>query len=138
MLVFNFITSYNWLSQSLQSNDAMCEGDGRVNENPGITSYHTVFIRQHNLLEEGLHLLNPNWNGDRLFQETRRIVGAILQHVTYNELLPVLVGQKVVQDYQLNLETQGYYGGKCMYYKHCNSEIQQGYYDGKCMYYKVV
>lgn len=91
------------------------EGDGRVNENPGITSYHTVFIRQHNLLEEGLHLLNPNWDGDRLFQETRRIVGAMLQHVTYNELLPLLVGQQAIQEYQLNLETKGYFDGVFMF-----------------------
>lgn len=86
-------------------------GDGRVNENVGIMTYHTVFVRQHNLLEEGLHHFNPSWSGDKLYQETRRIVGAMLQHVTYNELLPLVVGPQAVTDYQLGLLTDGYFKG---------------------------
>lgn len=87
------------------------KGDGRVNENSGITTFHTVFVRQHNLLEEGLHYINPRWDGERLYQETRRIVSAMLQHVAYNELLPLLLGQQVIQEYQLGLQKDGYFNG---------------------------
>ncbi|VDM68841.1 unnamed protein product [Strongylus vulgaris] len=36
--------------------------------------------------------MNRHWNMDRVFQETRKIVGAILQVITYQEFLPALIG----------------------------------------------
>lgn len=46
-----------------------------------------------------------------MFEEARRIVGAQLQHITYNELLPSILGQEVIDEYGLRLETSGYYSG---------------------------
>ena len=43
-------------------------GDGRVNEQIGLISLHTVFHRGHNTLEDELHHINPHWRGERLFQ----------------------------------------------------------------------
>lgn len=67
-------------------------GDGRVNQNTEIAVSQVMFVRLHNLLANELSVLNPDWNDHTLFHETRKIVVAVLQHITYNEYLPLLLG----------------------------------------------
>lgn len=38
--------------------------------------------------------LNPHWPQERVYQETRKLQGALLQVLTFNELLPELLGGK--------------------------------------------
>ena len=37
--------------------------------------------------------LNPQWDGDRLYEETRKIVGAEMQVITFKQWLPLILGQ---------------------------------------------
>lgn len=69
-------------------------GDSRVNELPQLTVVQTIWMREHNRIAKILTNLNPTWSREVVFQETRRIVIAELQHITYNEFLPTLLGIK--------------------------------------------
>lgn len=84
-------------------------GDGRASEQPGLTAIHTLFLREHNRIVEGLRGVNPHWNGDQLYEHARRIIIAQSQHITYNEFLPRILSWNAVNLYGLKLLPQGYY-----------------------------
>ena len=69
-------------------------GDHRANEQLGLLSMHTLFMREHNRIAESLRRLNPNWDGDMLYHEARKLVGAQMQHITYTHWLPKILGEK--------------------------------------------
>lgn len=54
-------------------------GDERSNENIGLTSLHTLLMREHNRLVRALAKLNPQWDGERLYQEARKIMAGYFQ-----------------------------------------------------------
>ncbi|KAK4812380.1 hypothetical protein QYF61_018830, partial [Mycteria americana] len=65
------------------------EGDSRANEMLEQACMHTLFVREHNRLARGLKRLNPHWNGKKLYQEARKILGAMIQIITYRDYLPL-------------------------------------------------
>ncbi|CAJ1068228.1 eosinophil peroxidase-like [Xyrichtys novacula] len=71
-------------------------GDERSNENIGLSSLHTLLLREHNRLARALAKLNPHWNGERLYQEARKIMGAYFQVITFRDYLLHIVGPDVV------------------------------------------
>ncbi len=67
-------------------------GDIRADEQVGLTSMHTLFLREHNRLAGLLAVQNPSLTDDEIYQTARKIVGAEIQAITYNEFLPALLG----------------------------------------------
>ena len=82
-------------------------GDDRVNQNPSLMSMHTIMVREHNRIAKILISLNPGWSDETVFQESRRIVIAIIQQITYNEYLPILLGPKIMNLFSLNIGQGG-------------------------------
>lgn len=91
------------------SGQCFIAGDGRASEQPALTVIHTIFLREHNRIVEGLRGVNPHWSGELLFNHARRIVSAQTQHITYNEFLPRILSWNAVNLYGLKLLPQGYY-----------------------------
>ncbi|VDK83441.1 unnamed protein product [Dibothriocephalus latus] len=81
-------------------------GDHRNNENLGLISMHTIWMREHNRIADGLRTLNPHWSGDRIYQEARKIVGACMQSLTYQVWLPKILGEEGMR--MLGREYTGY------------------------------
>ncbi|EDO41978.1 predicted protein, partial [Nematostella vectensis] len=96
-------------SPHVQSMPCFLSGDMRTNENPGLLSMHTIFLREHNRISSELKKLNQHWTTDKLYLETRKIVIAELQHITYNEFLPTILDTRTRSRYGLVLRKRGFY-----------------------------
>ncbi|MCB0514662.1 MAG: peroxidase family protein [Bacteroidetes bacterium] len=65
-------------------------GDVRANEQPSLASMHTLFMREHNRLCDEIKSQHPNWNDEQIYQRARKMVGAMIQVITFEEFLPTL------------------------------------------------
>ncbi len=80
-------------------------GDVRANENPLLTSFHTIFAREHNRLCDELASDNPGWTDEQLYQHARKIVGGLMQSIIYEEWLPTMgVHIPLYEAYDSNVE----------------------------------
>ena len=67
-------------------------GDHRSNEQLALLSMHTLWMREHNRIATKLRRYNQHWDGDMLYHEARKIVGAMFQHITFTHWLPKILG----------------------------------------------
>ncbi len=70
-------------------NNEYTAGDERALEQPGLTSLHILFVREHNRICDALIACGIT-NDELIYQKARKKVGALLQAITYNEFLPAL------------------------------------------------
>ncbi|MEC4985132.1 MAG: peroxidase family protein [Oscillatoria sp. PMC 1068.18] len=83
-------------------------GDIRAGEQIGLTAVHTLFVREHNRLAEEI-AADPTTPSkaaaeglsidDYIYETARKIVGAEIQVITYNEFLPLLLGEDNLEAY---------------------------------------
>jgi peroxidase len=76
----------------LDPSDYFLAGDERVNEQPGLTCIHTLFAREHNRWADALAAAHPAWSDEQIYQRARKIVGAEIEAITFEEFLPALLG----------------------------------------------
>ncbi len=101
--------------------DLYISGDPRANEQIGLLATHTLFSREHNRLAASVEqrlqandaalvakrdaAISEPGNGvdtedDFIYESVRKVVGAQMQKITYNEFLPVLLGPSAIGAYQ--------------------------------------
>ncbi|MGH1417936.1 MAG: peroxidase family protein [Hyphomicrobiaceae bacterium] len=74
-------------------------GDIRAGENSALTSVHTIWAKEHNRIADALHEKHPDWSDDEVFNAAKITVEALMQHIVYDEWLPLLVGQGSMPEY---------------------------------------
>ncbi len=79
--------------------DFFLAGDVRANETSGLTSLHTVFIREHNFWADSIKAANPTFTDDQIYLRARAIVNAETQLITYRDFLPILLGPNALAPY---------------------------------------
>ena len=79
--------------------DCFLCGDIRCNEQISLTIIHTYWVREHNRCARELGTINPHWEDERLYQECRKIVGALIQKITYDDYLPKVFGVPAFNDF---------------------------------------
>ncbi len=74
----------------MMGDNTFVAGDVRANEHTALLSTHTLFVREHNRLADIIAATNGSLTDEQIYQRARKIVGAELQAVTFNEFLPAL------------------------------------------------
>ena len=113
LLPFNTTGLPNDNGPGLTDATAFVAGDVRVNEQIGLTSAHTLFVREHNRIATDLATRlasdetalvdkrdsaiatagnSVDNEADFIYQSARKLVGAQIQQITYQEFLPVFLG----------------------------------------------
>ncbi|XP_063400947.1 peroxidase-like protein [Mytilus trossulus] len=78
-------------SECLEGEECFKSGDSRPAEVPMLTVVHTAFMREHNDIVD--LLIEQGWNDpEELYQEAKKILTGIYQHIIYTEYLPIILG----------------------------------------------
>jgi len=104
-----FLPTTAAVNPQLTNTGTFIAGDDRINEMPALAVMHNLFLMEHNRLAQGIRALRPSYSDETIFQIARRIVGAELQNIAYNEYLPLVLGGPTMNEYSLGLGGQTTY-----------------------------
>ncbi len=99
LLPYNVDSLDNAAPTGSDPTDFFLAGDIRANENVVLTAIHTLFVREHNRICKSYRENNPTHDEEIIFQYARRKIIAMVQHITYEEFLPALLGNGALATY---------------------------------------
>uniref|UniRef100_A0A673C7U8 Thyroid peroxidase n=1 Tax=Sphaeramia orbicularis TaxID=375764 RepID=A0A673C7U8_9TELE len=79
--------------------ECFAAGDTRVNEGLPLTVLHTLFFREHNRIAGELKRINCHWSSETVYQEARKIIGALHQIITMRDYMPKILDQESFDHY---------------------------------------
>ena len=79
-------------------------------------------MRHHNRIAKFFRK-RTKWGPERIYQETRRIIGAQLQVITYKEFLPLFLSKKTVGFYMQKFSLLVVYNKLCLCEFGCQKQI---------------
>ncbi|XP_072356644.1 thyroid peroxidase [Scyliorhinus torazame] len=74
-------------------------GESRVNEVLTLASMHTLWMREHNRLAKALYRINPHWTSENIYQEARKINGALHQILMMRDYIPKILGPQAFDQF---------------------------------------
>ncbi|XP_046389301.1 peroxidase-like [Ischnura elegans] len=80
----------------------------KVNQIISLAALQTLFVRLHNGIADKLSSINSKWSDDELYHEARKITIAVYHHFTYNEALPSLLGNKIMDRLGLSFKNMSH------------------------------
>jgi peroxidase len=81
----------------------------RLNQNLALMGVHTVMLREHNRIARSLKYMNSRWSDEKVFQETRRLLIAMYQHIVYKDWVPIVIGRKMADFYDCSMSSYNDY-----------------------------
>jgi peroxidase len=86
---------------SNESQRCFAAGDSRLMENVLLSGLQAQWLRLHNIFARELANIRPDWrnNDNILYDEAKKILSALHQRYSYEEWLPILIGQQAAQQY---------------------------------------
>jgi len=106
LMPYNTLGLANGNALRIPESQMFAAGDVRANEQVGLITMHTLWMREHNRAAReiaetdfyGEDLSDPAID-EEIYQRARAVVVALLQKVTYYEWLPALIGYGTLTDY---------------------------------------
>jgi len=90
-------------------------GDGRAEVQSSLTAIHNLFMNEHNRIADIIYpvlsakvKLSPLQLDEFVYQETRKIVVAEIQHITFTQYLPQILGLKRSSDVTIDAKQSIY------------------------------
>ncbi|GBM04512.1 Peroxidase [Araneus ventricosus] len=82
-----------------QESKCILNGDPRVNMHASLGGSMAVWMREHNRIAKRMKKINPHWEEEKIFQESRKILIAEFQCIVYKYFLPILLGVRVMKEF---------------------------------------